>query len=281
MRKTLAFAVATTLLFAAGAARAEITQCTAIVPPVTISSPGIYCLRADYALSLASGTAIAVSANNVVIDFNGHRIGNVAAGASNLAAGVGVQMSLQNLTVRNGTLRGFHTAVSVGGPSQGVLVEDMLLDQSLYAGVYMTVTGSIVRRNRVIATGSWGTDAIAGLIVQGDGNRILDNDISDTTAPTWDFVAGITLSGNHFVVAGNRITGVAALAGATTEFGIRAIGKGMISDNIILDDDLPAGSASYGIAALSSGIKMVGNKVMVPLGGTAYSGGTQVSGTNN
>jgi hypothetical protein len=281
MPRTTHFAAALAAsLLSASAAHAETTLCTPIVPPIVISSPGSYCLLADYALKLTgSSAAIEVTANNVIIDFNGHRIGNMAAGSSNYGAGVMVQMPIQNLTLRNGTLRGFHTGISMGGPGMGHLVEDMLIDQSLYGGMYIFADNTTVRRNRVLASGTWGDQGVLGIHVAGSNNRVIDNDVTNTTSTVWNFIVGIDVEGDRFIVSGNRVTGLFAPASAI-EYGIRASGTGTIANNFVLDNELPAGGSGFGIAAMSSpAVKIVGNNVTVP--GTPYSGGNQIIGTNN
>src|SRR5262245_57018630 len=91
----------------AAPAHAETTQCTAITSvPYTITVPGIYCLIADLEYPSASGDAITIEANNVVIDLNGHKIGNLAAGLGTTAVGISAARR-QNITIKNGTLRGF------------------------------------------------------------------------------------------------------------------------------------------------------------------------------
>jgi len=63
------------------AARGETINCTAIASaPATISAPGIYCLTGDLNTNLASGSAINITANSVVLDLNGQTetIGSLA-----------------------------------------------------------------------------------------------------------------------------------------------------------------------------------------------------------
>jgi hypothetical protein len=75
--------------------------------PCTITTSGVYVLQQDFlSVNLASGAAIVVAADNVTINLNGHTISNAAAGASTGASGV-YAANHANITVRNGTLRGF------------------------------------------------------------------------------------------------------------------------------------------------------------------------------
>lgn len=95
----------------AGPARAETTLCTPITSlPTAITIQGSYCLTQEFSVNLATGNAIEIQTNNVVIDLNGHKIGNLAAGKGTLAEGI-VASGRQNITIRNGTIRGFRHAI--------------------------------------------------------------------------------------------------------------------------------------------------------------------------
>ena len=50
--------------------------------PVSISTPGTWCLKQDLATSLASGNAVTILANDVTLDCNGFKIDGTAAGAA-------------------------------------------------------------------------------------------------------------------------------------------------------------------------------------------------------
>ena len=53
--------------------------------PATITTQGTWCLRRDLTISLASGEAITIAANNVTIDCNDYKIGGLGAGAATAA----------------------------------------------------------------------------------------------------------------------------------------------------------------------------------------------------
>ena len=110
-------------------------------------------------------------------DLNGFA-GGSAAGPGTLANGV-FASNRQNITIKNGTIRGFSTGVFLGttGASQGHVVEDIRVDQNTRVGIDVQGTGNIVRNNQVVSTGgstTSGADADAyGIIVVGDGPRVL------------------------------------------------------------------------------------------------------------
>src|SRR5262245_30193474 len=81
-------------------ASAETVNCTNITPvPATITLPGVYCLKQSLTTSIATGVAIEVQANNVVIDMNGFRLGGGAAGLGTETYGIHALNRL-NVTVR-------------------------------------------------------------------------------------------------------------------------------------------------------------------------------------
>jgi hypothetical protein len=190
-RTPFRFIALTTLVMGvfASSAPAEITACTAIASvPYTITVSGIYCLTADISTSMAAGRAIEIQTNSVVLDLNGHSLDNLSAGSSTLAYGV-YASKRQNITLRNGTIRGFEAGVYLADQtpyttSQGHVIEDLLINQSTYAGILAWGRGILVRGNQVVATGtvtSPGSD-IWAIGVIGPGNRVIGNDVITVTA---------------------------------------------------------------------------------------------------
>lgn len=73
--------------------------------PYTISSPGFYYLGSNLSISISSGSAISVNADNVTLDLMGFELINTAAG---VGSSNGILMSgRSNVEIRNGTVRGF------------------------------------------------------------------------------------------------------------------------------------------------------------------------------
>ncbi len=98
-------ALATALM--ATPAKAETIECTVIDSiPFIITVQGIYCLTGNLASSLTSGEMITVATNNVTIDMNGFKLGGLAAGTATLANGI-FALDRRNITIRNGSIRGF------------------------------------------------------------------------------------------------------------------------------------------------------------------------------
>jgi len=187
-------------------AAAETTECIVIDSvPAVISSQGVYCLKKHVNGALASGAAISVTTNNVTIDCNEFKIGNLAAGPATQATGI-LATGRNNVTVRNCGVRGFQTGIAlVDGQYR---VEDNRLDYNTRTGILVSGSGSAVRGNEVVATGGG-------------------------TAPGTSQIEGIRASGGLDVVD-NNITGVVGAAGANGNvYGILAddMDAGLIRNN--------------------------------------------------
>ena len=182
-RILLASAGVTMAAIAAPRASAETINCTPIssltpdtpAPDLryTITTQGIYCLTEDLTSSMGSGNLIEIQTNNVVIDLNGHKIGGLSAGQATLTNGI-YALQRQNITVRNGTIRGFYRGIFLDDSSpftasQGHVVEGVRADQNTFVGLDIKGRGSLVQNNQVVATGGTtanGTDSnVFGIFV--------------------------------------------------------------------------------------------------------------------
>jgi hypothetical protein len=210
-RMTLAPALLFSALAASAAsAGAETTQCTAITTaPYVITTEGAYCLTDDLKVGLATGYAIDIQANNVVLDLNGHRLSN-SGGSATGAVGVNAN-SRQNVTVKNGIVKGFYMGVELNSDLSSI-VEHIQAIQCWRIGIYANGQGLIVRDNQVLQTGGStafgpGVD-ITGILVNGPWNRVLRNDVMIVTAEAPGSSAGIKFDGSSSSLAvGNRISG--------------------------------------------------------------------------
>jgi hypothetical protein len=239
-------------------ARAETTQCTVIgAVPTTISSPGVYCLKSNFTTNLASGSAINVDANNVTLDLNGYKLGNLAAGTGTSA--YAISSSRQNVTVRNGTIRGYFAGVFMVGGG-GHLVEDVRLDGNTFKGLDLGGPGNIIRRNQIVNTGGstyFANSAAYGIYSHGEDVRILDNEITGTTAAGASAVSiAIYVSSAGSVVSGNRISGTAAQAGGAARGITWLLGNGVVIDNQIVGVSGAAASQLYAVM-INTGLKVL------------------------
>jgi hypothetical protein len=131
------------------------SYCNAFITslPYTITQQGHYCFNRNLSTAIAGGAAITVNANFVVLDLNNFKLGGGSAGLGTEAAGV-LAVDRQNVTVRNGNIRGFRVGIQFAGPlSAGHVVENMLLDFNTVGGAVSFGSGTVMRRNTVVASG--------------------------------------------------------------------------------------------------------------------------------
>jgi hypothetical protein len=230
------------------AADAEVANCTPInTLPTVITVQGIYCLKQDLATSMTTGNAITINTNNVIIDMNGFKLGGLAGGPATRANGVAAT-NRQNITIRNGNIRGFRVGVSLQNTttpptSSGHLVEDLRVETSRFAGINLSGTSSIIRRNFIFGTiGSGAEDTSAyGVYVTGSRSvSITDNvvkEISNLSALS-TMAFGIRVSGSTSTnIMRNEVTNLIstyAPNGITTGGGTYSI----VRDNIVSTQSL-------------------------------------------
>jgi hypothetical protein len=254
-------------------AAAEITNCTAITSlPATISAPGIYCLTADLSTSDPNVFAITINASSVTLDLNGHKLGGLGAGPATTAYGIYAK-DRKNLTIRNGTIRGFLTGINLqdAGASSGHLVEDLRLDGNTQMCASIAGAGSIFQRNQVVNTGgstlvpyTWALNA------QGAGVRVLENDIVDTFSQSSVSTVVQLQHAPGAVVRGNRISNTTRSPGDTS-WGIFVIWSAnvFVVDNVIENTTI---GVDYRVDGSGPYRDNVTNAVDIPYAG----GGTNV-----
>ncbi len=231
MRSTL-FPAMFAVLLAATPAHAETENCTEITAlPFTIAAQGIYCLKQNLNVNLASGNAITINAGNVTIDFNGWRVNNQAA-ATNGARGIHA-FNRKQITLRNGFVRGFRLGVYIAegaaNASQGHVIEDMKFGDSNYVGIWVEGDQTTIRNNRVLDTGGGGGTVAEGIhLGLADDSLVSGNQvsgISETTDNKGVFVTG----SSRVLITGNTITDTAGSPvdqGIVVETGSAIIVKG-------------------------------------------------------
>lgn len=189
-------------------------SCTGTIAsiPVTLTTQGTWCLKADLATALASGDMITVAANNITIDCNGFKLGNLSAGEDTQTTGIRA-VDRSNVTVRGCNLRGFRNAVDLTG--FGHVIEDNRFEASRNSAVRVGGDAMAVRRNRIIDTGGQNY-APTAILFAGDTD-VVDN-VIDGVRPKAEplssvLVFGIYGSGTStFTIRGNVIRGLDTLA---------------------------------------------------------------------
>jgi hypothetical protein len=162
--------------------------------PAVLSRPGKYRLARNFNFT-EEGTAIVISARDVVLDMNGFTInGPEDAGDDSVC----VHITGPNAIVRNGTIRRFQTAVDDEGEEAiGTLLEDLQLLNQQFTGARLGGGESLVRRIRVRGTGTSGEDIgqVTGLAFT--GSATIEHCLIQRLAPVSGLSgpAGIRLGG--------------------------------------------------------------------------------------
>lgn len=260
----LAFALAG--IFFALPAKAYTTECKEITSiPMKITAQGVYCLKQNLVSSVRFGTMIEIQANNVTIDLNGFKLGGF--GGSNIPLATAIRAHNQNnITVRNGTIRGFRLGISITQEkftSSGHLIENMLLDRIGGIGIKIEGLGFIVRDNRVVKTGRNDLDASAtGISVTEATGSIVTGNLVSMTTTNKHRARGILVWGSSVVeVRGNSILNS---FGSNYDSGITVSGSGDVTiiDNRILNAaGAGAGDAGIAVEGTLSGINCIDNTI--------------------
>ena len=239
---------------APAAAFADTTDCTSINSlPITITTPGAYCMAAGLS-SAASTPAIRINSHNVVLDCNDNEVSfNGASG------GVGVQASGKNDTViRNCRFLGFNTAIDVVAGHRA-LVHDNHAVGSRAAGIRITGTDNEVSNN--VVTGTTGPNAIR-VDAWADSSALVRGNIVRQVAPASGTLAtGIRVTGAGRVLLRDNVVREVGTASTTVASAI-VVGSDTAltpSPAVVMDGALfrGTGAHSYGVQSLPTTSKVV------------------------
>jgi hypothetical protein len=209
------------------AAHAETTICTEITgPQYTIGAPGIYCLNSSI------GGSIQVNADDVVIDMNGHTLESLNSTGDGIYA-----FDRKNITVRNGTIRGFRIGAQINGKaSKGHLFEHLRVSDNSGAGIFVAGDGSIVRNNLLFNNGGAGAGAKWAIYAFGTGLHVHDNEVVETgVGVTPNEVVGINVSGTGVVVERNVVSNTVVGSVNSRGIAVLASGKNTVVGNRIVN----------------------------------------------
>jgi hypothetical protein len=244
----LPFALCTLLLAAPRPAQAEtVSTCVGYIDsvPATITTQGTWCMRKDLSTAIASGAAITVSVNNVIIDCNDFKLGGLAAGPDTTAFGIRT-IDRINVRVRNCAIRGFRQGLYLRGAGHSVV--DSRFDNNTRSGVNIEGDGLQILRNTVRDTGGATNDTVAGILARGDG-VVRDNQVHRVFADGLHWGYGILAYMEMGTVAGNSVAGVQG--GASASMASRGISNQQQLSNAILADNYvsfnPAQTSGWGI----------------------------------
>lgn len=257
--KTVIASVGVALASYVSCAHAEVQDCIEIVSlPAVITQQGIHCMKTDLATSATTGNAITINVNNVTIEMNGFKLGGLGAGVNTQATGIYAN-NRQNITIRNGTIRGFLHNVRIDGPqiggsSTGHLIENIRSESARYIGLWVIGSHSVVKDNTVVSTGGGPNVSAYGIVVQfGEGNSVMDNIVNDVSesGSAYGIMASDTLGA---VVQDNQVRDIVA----GMSYGIFSSGeRAVIQRNTIVN----FAAGMIGINGLATNDACVGNLI--------------------
>lgn len=247
-------------LAGAHAARAEsFHTCAGFIDtvPMTVTTQGVWCLRRDVATSLASGAAITIGANNVVLDCNGFKIGGLGAGAATQTVGVQAE-GRTGIGVRGCNIRGFRYGVRLDDGWAYEVVGNRL-ESNTEVGIWTSGDGSTIRGNLVLDTGGAAVSSTYAILVYGSAD-LLDNTVDGvwSAAANGSAVGLRSFENRGGSVAGNRVRGLVP-SGSGSAIGVSATGAGIldVSDNVLVGP-----GDGYGLACSSNtGVRFRGNAI--------------------
>ena len=210
--------------------------------PAVLTTQGTWCLRKDLSTAQDAGDVITIGTNNVTIDCNGHKIGNLSATPPRNATGIRAD-GRSNLTVRGCSLRGFYAALYFSG-GYSHLIEDNTFDGARSVGIWADGDSTIVRRNRVVDTGiddDIGLGDTEAIVVQGDVSRVHDNTVQGVYGTDDDdvMVAGILFFGHAHWIHDNQVSGLVLGTGTGDLIGIRSnvSSQSIVERNMIVNPE--------------------------------------------
>ena len=204
--------------------------------PAVISTQGTWCFSKDLATSSSGiGAAITVSVNNVTIDCNGFKLGNLGGGTATQMNGIQA-VNRSNVGIRGCTIRGFRRGVLLQGSGGGHVIEDNRIESSTIWGIYADGGNLLIRNNQVFDIGqsteaanvpacgieahgsadihgntvadvrSTGTDGATGIaVIAGPGSTVRDNVVREVVNQ-YQYVASIAMHTGYATVRGNTLT---------------------------------------------------------------------------
>lgn len=178
--------------------------------PFTIKRAGSYVLKRDLTFTPSTGTAITIAVDDVTVDLGGHVLANTA-GAATTAWGISAD-GRSSITVRNGTIRGFHRGIYLNKAgeteSRRHLVTGVSVDRCTAIGIFLGGPSCTVRDCTVTETGGTEVQGVSqsyGILIEGNEATIVGNDVLDTTPNKTDGRAIQVDSGDGALIENNRV----------------------------------------------------------------------------
>jgi hypothetical protein len=164
----------------------------------TIDEPGSYRLVNNLTLTNPTGVCLQITADNVTIDLAGFTIAGPQDNRSAAIAGVSPN-ELFGVTVRNGSISGFGSGVSLGSNS---IVEELRITGFFFGAIGGISATGIVRGN--IVSGIGNSPGSPGLGISATG--IVTGNFVEDNGRGMEIGTGSTVIGN--TASGNRTLGI-------------------------------------------------------------------------
>jgi len=243
------------VLCAPGAARAETTACTVVDSlPAVLSEPGRYCLDADLAIAGSAVDAVQITASDVVLDCNEHRL--LGSTAANTGVGVRIGSAAARVVVRHCRIEGFGNGIYTDWVAdtapRAVRVQGNTVVGPIWTGIWVSGSGNLVEGNRISALrGGASGPYTTGIFLDGApgvaaGNVVRGNEVR-AFRPTYPTVDEYNLSmgiqatyQQGLVVEDNTVVGLLARTGGgvygiTTGHAVNTLMRG----NVVLSAPVP------------------------------------------
>ena len=210
----------------------------------------------------------------MTLDLNGWKVGGQAAGTSTTA--IGIYSTGNNVTIRNGIVRGFYQGLVLTG--RGAFVHGLLVDKNTYTGIRTTGDGASIENNQIVdiggATTATDVDAI-GIFVAGTGSLVNNNTVSGLTATGAGFEWAINFgtAATYSTARNNIVSDAARPSGGGTSVGIRVGGTAGIT---MLNNSSANFDFGYAYANSATGLyaRNTATDCTTAFGGTGTAGGT-------
>jgi parallel beta-helix repeat protein len=182
-----------------------------------ISQPGSYYLTTNL-VGLSGKNGIEITTNKVTLDLNGFALQGVA----NSESGIALPNACTNIIVRNGTISdwgGYGIVLTGSGLAMNIVFERLNVSSSSYDGIYMNGFGvvrdcncqnnysGILVTSGTVSGCTADNNANSGIVIEGNGSKVIGNTCIGNNKATSGLVAGILLYGsNNSRVEDNHVT---------------------------------------------------------------------------
>jgi hypothetical protein len=214
--------------------QAHAASCASITAlPATIAAPGVYCLVGNQSVNLASGNAVTIAADDVVLDCVDQTITNTATAPNGNAVGIYLA-SRRNVVVRNCRITGgFATGIqayqnnAAANANAYLTFKDNYIAGPFWYGILAYGSGIEITGNRIYDIGGRGSFAmgirIGGSNLAGQPRFFLlrENLVAGTTSTVNNAYGIYSDNSNAAIILNNAVSGTTAVSTSYNSYGVR------------------------------------------------------------